>query len=151
MDIADFLAADRVVLDLRIRDKPQLLQELARRSGRTGLAPETVAAALLTREQLGSSGLGAGFALPHARIDGMNETFGLFVRLARPIEFEAIDGQPVDLVFLLLMPAQERAGNGGSSISAMAAIARRLRDSEVARQLRASTNATGAFALLTAM
>jgi PTS system nitrogen regulatory IIA component len=151
MDIADFLTADRVVLDLRVRDKLQLVQELARRTGPTGLTPETVAAALLAREQLGSSGLGKGFALPHARIDGMTETYGLFTRLARPIDFDAIDEQPVDLVFLLLMPAQERTGNGNTSVSAMASVARRFRDGETATQLRSCTSSAAAFALLTAM
>jgi PTS system nitrogen regulatory IIA component len=151
MDIADFLTPDRIVLDLRVRDKLQLVQELARRTGATGLPPETVATALLAREQLGSSGLGKGFALPHARIDGMTETFGLFIRLARPIDFDAIDGQPVDLVFLLLMPTPEQAGNGTASVSAMAAVARRFRDGETADQLRTSATPALAFAHLTAV
>jgi nitrogen PTS system EIIA component len=148
MDIPDFLTVDRIVLDLRVRDKAHLVQELARRSGATGLAPEAVAAALTAREQLGSSGLGKGFALPHARIDDLRDTFGLFVRLTRPVDFEAIDGEPVDLVFLLLMPAQEKPGNG-NTVSAMAAVARRFRDEETAGRLRTCTSPAVAFGLLT--
>ena len=86
------------LLDVRPRDKSQLIGEVARAFGRLvpGLTPEAVEAALLAREQLGSTGLGAGFALPHARIEGLGGYLGLFVRLAKPIDFDAIDGKPVD-------------------------------------------------------
>src|SRR5580704_15121438 len=106
MDISDFLTADRVVLDSRPRDKSALIGDIARSFARLlpALRPQAVEAALLAREQLGSTGLGAGFALPHARIEGLETYLGLFVRLARPIDFEAIDGKPVTLIFVLLIP-----------------------------------------------
>jgi PTS system nitrogen regulatory IIA component len=147
MDIADFIAADRVALDLRGRDKTQLLQELAKRAAASGagVPADVILAALRSREDLGSTGLGKGFALPHARIDGLPKFFGLFARLARPIDYDAIDGGPVDLVFLLLMPAN--AGN--EHVAALAAVSRRFRDVDTASRLRKADAAT-ALALLTA-
>src|SRR4051812_16179701 len=97
VDIADFLTPDHVVLDVKLRDKAHLIKESARLCGTLvpGVAPASAEAALMAREELGSTGLGAGFALPHARIDGLRDYGGLFLRLARPIEFSAIDGKPV--------------------------------------------------------
>jgi PTS system nitrogen regulatory IIA component len=145
MDIADFIAQDRVALDLRGRDKSQLLRELAQRAAGAGagVPAETILAALRSREDLGSTGLGRGFALPHARIDGLPGFFGLFARLARPIDYDAIDGDPVDLVFLLLMPAN--AGN--EHVAALAAVSRRFRDAETASRLR-KADATAALSIL---
>lgn len=148
MDIADFLTPEQIVLDLRARDKTQLLQELARRAAASGVAADTLAGALLAREQLGSTGLGNGFALPHARIDGLGRFFGLFVRLARPLEYDAIDGQPVDLVFLLLMPGQEPRNGGDGSITGLARVARRFREADTTRRLRDCQGAAEAFAIL---
>jgi PTS system nitrogen regulatory IIA component len=150
MDIATFLTPDRIALDLRLRDKQQVLQDLARRAAGTGLTPDTLPA-LLERERLGSTGLGKGFALPHARIDGLDHYFGLFVRLTRPIDYEAIDGEPVDLVFLLLMPGQEQSGNGASTVGALAAVARRFRDPETVARLRRCQTPAAAHAILTAV
>src|ERR1700689_4601385 len=111
MEIADFIAPDRIALDLRVRDKTQLLQDLAKRAEPAcgGVPADAILSALLSREGLGSTGLGRGFALPHARIEGLKQFVGLFARLARPIDYDAIDGAPVDIVFLLLMPSE--AGN----------------------------------------
>jgi len=100
---------------------------------------------LTSPEDLGSTGLGKGFALPHARIDGLPKFFGLFARLARAIDYDAIDGNPVDLVFLLLMPAN--AGN--EHVAALAAVSRRFRDAEAASRLRKADAAT-VLAMLTA-
>ena len=145
MDIGDFIAADRVVLDLRVRDKAQLLQELARRVAVSGEVPANeILAALRSREELGSTGLGKGFALPHARIDGLTRFVGLFARLARPIDYDAIDGAPVDLVFLLLMPPE--AGN--NNVAALAAVSRRFRDGGTVARLR-GVDAAGALGVLT--
>jgi PTS system nitrogen regulatory IIA component len=149
MDIADLLAADRVFLDLRLRDKPSLLRDLARRASASGLPAEAIETALAGREELGSTGLGRGFALPHARIEGLDRPFGLFARLARPMDYAAIDEQPVDLVFLLLLPAQEKPGNGGSPVNALAAVARRFRDGDTAARLRRAPDAAAAFGILT--
>jgi nitrogen PTS system EIIA component len=147
MEIAEFIAPDRVALDLRVRDKAQLLQELAKRAEPSsgGLSADTILAALRSREQLGSTGLGKGFALPHARIEGLTRFVGLLARLARPIDYDAIDNAPVDLVFLLLMPAD--AGN--NHVAALAAVSRRFRDGDTTARLRKADAAT-AYGILTA-
>ena len=147
MTIADFITPDRIVLDLRVRDKAQLLRELATRAEALGGAgtTDTILAALQSREALGSTGLGKGFALPHARIEGLKQFVGLFARLARPIDFDAIDGGPVDLVFLLLMPP-EAARNG--NVGALAAVSRRFRDGETVARLR-KADADAALVALT--
>src|SRR5215213_6394684 len=98
--IADLIRADRVVVPLRAGDKPQLLRELARRAGQDlSIEAQTIRNALELREGFGSTGTGQGIALPHARIAGLSAIFGMFARLERPIDFDAIDGHPVDLVF----------------------------------------------------
>lgn len=147
MDIADFITPDRVALDLRVRDKAQLLQELAKRAEASGggIPAAAILAALRSREDLGSTGLGKGFALPHARIDGLARFVGLFARLARPIDYDAIDGAPVDLVFLLLMPSDD----GNNNVAALAAVSRRFRDASTLSGLR-KADAAGAFGTLTA-
>ncbi|WP_428533783.1 PTS sugar transporter subunit IIA [Rhodopila sp.] len=147
MDIADLLTPDRIVLDVRARDKAQLMSEIGRTFRRLvpALRPEAVETALLAREQLGSTGLGAGFALPHARLEGLQSYLGLLVRLARPIDFDAIDAKPVRLVFVLLIPASAEA----SHVAALAAISRRFRDRErVARLVKAETSGL-AYGILT--
>jgi PTS system nitrogen regulatory IIA component len=146
MEIADLLTPDRIVLDLRSRDKSQLMGEIGRIFRRLvpALRPEAVEGALLAREQLGSTGLGAGFALPHARIEGLETYLGLLVRLARPIEFDAIDGKPVRLVFVLLIPAATEV----SHIAALAAISRRFRDPERVAKLAKAETPASSFAIL---
>lgn len=146
MDIAELLAPARVVLDLKARDKANLLAALSRIAA--GSAPEVsqavVEAALTARERLGSTGLGSGFALPHARIDGLGRFVGLFARLARPIDFDAIDAKPVDLLFLLLVPA-----GAADHVGALAAVSRRFRDPALAARLRATRTPADAFKMLT--
>ena len=145
MDVAEFIAPDRVALGLRVRDKAQLLQELSKRAALStnGLSADTILAGLRAREQLGSTGLGKGFALPHARLEGLTHFVGLFARLARPIDFDAIDAAPVDLVFLLLMPAEA----GSNHVAALAAVSRRFRDADTVIRLRRA-DATLAFDIL---
>jgi PTS system nitrogen regulatory IIA component len=147
MDITDFLTPDRVILDVRSRDKSQLIAEVARNFGRLvpALKPDAVEASLLAREQLGSTGLGAGFALPHARIESLNAYLGLFVRLAKPVDFDAIDGKPVRLVFVLLIPAETAV----SHVAALAAISRRFRDPELAAKLMKADTQALAYGFLT--
>jgi nitrogen PTS system EIIA component len=147
MDIADFIGADRIALNLRVRDKARLLQDLAARvePSAGGIRADAILAALRSREELGSTGLGRGFALPHARIEGLPGFVGLFARLARPIDYEAIDGAPVDLVFLLLMPADA----GQSHVAALAAVSRRFRDAGSVALLR-KADAASVLAVLTA-
>jgi nitrogen PTS system EIIA component len=147
MDIADFLTPDRIVLDAKLRDKAHLIGESARLCGTLvpEVAAESVEAALMAREQLGSTGLGDGFALPHARIDGLCDYAGLFLRLARPIDFAAIDGRPVDLAFVLLIPFDTTI----PQVSVLAAIARRMRDTTVATGLRTARTPALVLDLLT--
>jgi PTS system nitrogen regulatory IIA component len=146
MDMSDFLQPDRVIAGLRVSDKAQLTAELSRRAAASlQIARQPVEAALIARERLGSTGLGRGFALPHARLGGLDRFFGLFTRLARPIDFEAIDERPVDLVFLLLIP-----DNAGSEhVAALAAISRRMRDQDFVQRLRKAAGAGEMYAVLT--
>lgn len=141
MEISDLIAPDRIALDLRVRDKTQLLHDLAARAEAFGggVRADAILAALRSREALGSTGLGKGFALPHARVEGLKQYVGLFARLTRPIDYDAIDGAPVDLVFLLLMPPEE-AGN--KNVGALAAVSRRFRDGETVARLRKADAAT---------
>jgi PTS system nitrogen regulatory IIA component len=147
MDIADFLTPDRVALEVRVRDKAALIAEIARQFGRTTptLKPEAVQAALLGRERLGSTGLGNGFALPHARIEGLDAYLGLFLRLSRPIDFAAIDGKPVQLIFVLLIPSESSAPH----VAALAAITRRFRSVDVVTGLRDAKTPVEAHSFLT--
>jgi nitrogen PTS system EIIA component len=146
MEIADFLAPGAVVAGLKLSDKAALLRELAERAAPSaGAKAEAILTALEAREGLGSTGVGRGIAIPHARIEGVKRLFGLFTKLQKPIDFAAIDEQPVDLVFLLLIPVA--AGN--EHVAALAAISRRLREGSVVKQLRAEKDATRLFALLT--
>jgi nitrogen PTS system EIIA component len=138
MHLSDLIGPDRVIVGLRAGDKAQLLGELARQAATRLLVPsEAVLAALSTRERLGSTGFGRGFALPHARVEGVHRLFGLLVRLARPIDYEAIDGQAVDLVFLLLIPP----GGGNDHVAALAAIARAMRDASMLQKIREASTA----------
>jgi nitrogen PTS system EIIA component len=147
MEITDFLTPDRVLLDVRVRDKGQLIGEVARQFGRLvpALKPETVEAALLARERLGSTGLGTGFALPHARIEGLASYLGLFARLAKPVDFDAIDGKPIQLLFVLLIPAETTT----SHVAALAAISRRFRDAALVTKLRKAETQVTAYGFLT--
>ena len=143
--IADFLSPERIFPSLRGGSKEKLLAELSRRAGPlAGLPSVTILQALQAREKLGSTGLGRGFALPHARIDGLVNMFGLFARLDAPIDFQAVDEKPVDLVFLLLIPAA--AGN--EHVTALAAISRRLRNPVVVANLRQTKAAAALYDLL---
>jgi PTS system nitrogen regulatory IIA component len=146
MRVADFLDPDRVMLDLRARTKPRLIAEIAARFNRSDPSIETAAieTALLAREQLGSTGLGGGFALPHARIEALAVYRGLFVRLEKPVEFAAIDGAPVAVVFALLMPGAETS----SHVGALAAVSRLFRDAAVRERLRAVKTAGDAYQVL---
>jgi nitrogen PTS system EIIA component len=146
MRIADFLTQDRVILDLRPRNKSLLMAEIAARFTRSdpSLDSVTIETALTARERLGSTGLGQGFALPHARIDSLTAYRGLFLRLDKPVEFEAIDGAPVTMVFALLMPGMETS----SHVGALAAVSRLFRDAAVRDRLRTAKTAADAFQVL---
>ena len=145
MQIVDLLAPGDVVLDLRAQDKRRLIDEIARLGAKAaGLEPSTIAEALNARERLGSTGRGSGIALPHARLAPLTRPIGLFARLKAPVDFDAIDGQRVDLVFVLLLPAQSQ----GEHLNALACVARKLRDPAVRSALHEVRDADGAYAIL---
>ena len=145
MQITDLVTPDRVIVRLQAHSKSHLLAELARRAAiATGLAQGQIGDALEAREALGSTGVGAGIAIPHAQITGLQHFYGLFVRLDRPIDYDAIDGRPVDLVFLLLIPA-----NNKEHLQALASVSRRLRDRAIGAALRGAKGAREAHEALT--
>jgi PTS system nitrogen regulatory IIA component len=145
LDITDFVAPDRVIVGFRANSKSHLLVELARRAATaTGLRQKQIGDALEAREALGSTGMGAGIAIPHAQIAGLDLFYGLFVRLDRAIDYDAIDGRPVDLVFLLLIPPKTK-----EHLQALACISRRLRDADIAMSLRRSNGDREAYEALT--
>jgi len=147
MDIREFLSPNDTLIDVRASDKTRFLRELARRAAASlNLAPERIAAEILKREELGSTGTGGGVAIPHARIQELNEPFGIFARLNRPIDFQAIDTRPVDLVFLLLLPGDPV----GEQLKALATVARKLRDPTSLRDLRAAASTAGLYAAMIA-
>lgn len=131
--LAELIKPDRVFADLRAPDKATLLGELAKRAAIALTLPAAgISASLAAREALGSTGVGAGIAMPHARLEGLAELAGFFARLERPIDYAAIDGKPVDLVFLLLSPMQ----GASEHLAALASVSRRLRDAGVAAAIR---------------
>jgi PTS system nitrogen regulatory IIA component len=147
MKISEFLSPADVLIDLRFPDKLQVLQELARRAAASlGLPADKITAELLKREELGSTGTGGGIAIPHGRIQSLTKPFGLLARLKQPIDFGAIDGQPVDLIFLLLLPMAAKA----DPVGALASVARRLRTPEALVELRRAQNASEAYTAIVA-
>ncbi|HEX9466142.1 MAG TPA: PTS IIA-like nitrogen regulatory protein PtsN [Alphaproteobacteria bacterium] len=146
MEISDLIEPRAVVPSLRAANKKQLLQEIARRAAEiTGEPERAIFDVLLERERLGTTGVGAGIAIPHGKLPSLKRLYGLFVRLETPIDFESIDEQPVDLVFLLLAPG----GAGADHLKALARVSRLLRDRTVCEKLRGSDNAEALYALLT--
>lgn len=146
MDIEDLITPAGVIANLRVASKKQALQELARRAaGTTGLHERVVFEVLLERERLGSTGVGNGIAIPHGKLAGLKRLYGLFARLETPVDFDAIDEQPVDLIFLLLAP--EAAG--ADHLKALARISRLLRDRGMCEKLRGANQPDALYALLT--
>src|SRR6266566_3186902 len=146
MPISDLVAPNAVIPALKVNGKKQVLQELAAKAAElSGQNERTIFEILLQREKLGSTGVGNGIAIPHGKLPKLSKLFGLFARLERPVDFEALDGQPVDLVFLLLAPE----GAGADHLKALARIARLLRDQDVAKKLRASRDAQAIYSVLT--
>ncbi|MGF7006377.1 PTS sugar transporter subunit IIA [Aminobacter sp. BE322] len=146
MDICDVISVEDVVLDLRPEGKTRLLKDLAvLASRRVGIQAGEIVSVLSAREKLGSTGLGLGVAIPHAKMRGLKRPFGLFARLDAPCPFEAIDGQAVDLVVLLLMPE----ASPQEHLNVLARIARLLRDGEAVAGLRKAADAESLYRLLT--
>ena len=146
MDIVDLITPRSVIAQLRAANKKQALTELAKRAAAmTGIHERTIYDVLTERERLGTTGIGTGIAIPHGMLPGVMGLFGLFARLERPIPFEAVDDQPVDLIFLLLAP--EAAG--ADHLKALALVSRLLRDRTICEKLRGTDNADALYALLT--
>jgi PTS system nitrogen regulatory IIA component len=137
MDLADILAEDSVLTCTGVTDKRQLFEVLADKAAeQTGLAASEIVSALEAREELGSTGLGNGIAIPHGKLKGLSGVIAVFARLDQPIEFDAVDDQPVDLVMLLLAPV----GAGADHLKALSRVARLLRTEAVVDELRSSND-----------
>ncbi len=146
MDIVDLLAPESVISKLRVANKKQVLQELARKAaGITSQSERVILDVLTERERLGSTGVGRGIAIPHGKLPGIDRIVGAFARLEKPIDFDAIDDQPVDLVFLLLAPE----GAGAEHLKALARVSRLLRDPAMCVKLRGTETPMALYSLLT--
>jgi PTS system nitrogen regulatory IIA component len=146
MEIADLITPASVFASLRLSGKKQALQELARRAAPlVGRDERSIFEVLLERERLGSTGIGMGVAVPHGRLPGLPRLHGVFARLEKPVDFEAVDDQPVDLIFLLLTPDAA----GADHLKALARVSRLLRDRAVCEKLRGTDRADALYALLT--
>ena len=135
MALADILQPEGIIPALRVHTKKQLLVELAATASKiTGIAEREIFDVVLQRERLGSTGVGAGIAIPHGKLKGLTKITGVFARVETPVDFEALDDQPVDLVFMLLAPE----GAGADHLKALSRIARALRDQDLVARLRSS-------------
>jgi PTS system nitrogen regulatory IIA component len=145
MPLNNLVAHNAIIPALKVTGKKQVLQELAARAAElTGQNERAIYEILLQREKLGSTAVGNGIAIPHGKLAQLDRLFGLFARLDRAIEFEALDGQPVDLIFLLLAPESA----GADHLKALARVARLLRDTEIANKLRESRDVDAIYAVL---
>jgi PTS system nitrogen regulatory IIA component len=146
MEIADLLTPNAVIPGLRSGSKKQSLQDLAKVAAQiTGVDERQIFEVLLERERLGTTGVGNGIAIPHGKLAGLDRLYGVFARLDKPIDFEAMDEQPVDLMFLLLAPE----GAGADHLKALARVSRQLRDGAFCDKLRGSDSRDALYALLT--
>ncbi|HEX5453701.1 MAG TPA: PTS IIA-like nitrogen regulatory protein PtsN [Stellaceae bacterium] len=145
MNIADLLAPRAVVAQLRAGSKKQVLQEIARRAAPLIEVPDRrIYEVLAERERLGTTGIGKGVAVPHGKLPELTRLWGMFARLERPVLFEAVDDQPVDLVFMLLAPAEA----GAEHLRALARVSRLLRDEAICQKLRGTDSPDALYALL---
>lgn len=147
MELGDLVTREAITASLPAANKKQLLQELSRKaSQQIGIDQREIYEALLQRESLGSTGFGRGVAIPHVKLRNLQQTICLFVRLQAPLDFDALDGEPVDLIFLLLSP--EHAS--GDHLKTLARISRLVRDPVAIERLRAARDASALHAVLTA-
>ena len=146
MELIDLIDPNSVVPNLKASGKKQALQELsAKAASLVGVPERRIFEALLERERLGTTGVGQGVAIPHGKFGELDRIYGIFARLDVPIEFESIDDQPVDLIFLLLAPESA----GADHLKALARVSRLLRNQEVCAKLRGSDAADAIFAIIT--
>ncbi len=145
MEISDLLTPKSVAASLKASNKKQAIQDLAKRAAPLfGCEERALFDILMERERLGSTGIGNGVAVPHGRLPGLSAPRGFFARLEKPIDFEAVDNRPVDLIFLLLTPE----GAGGDHLKALALVSRMLRDRTTCEKLRGTDRADALYALL---
>jgi nitrogen PTS system EIIA component len=145
MPLTDLIAPNAILPALKVNNKKQVLQELAARAALlSGQSERAIFDILMQREKLGTTAIGNGIAIPHGKMPNLTRLFGLFARLERPVDFDALDNQPVDLVFLLLAPE----GAGADHLTALSRVARLLRDQTVTHKLRATKDAESIYAVL---
>jgi PTS system nitrogen regulatory IIA component len=145
MPLTDLVTPNAVIAALKVNSKKQAIQELSARAAKlTGQSERLIFDTLMQREKLGSTGVGNGIAIPHGKLPKLEKLAGLFARLERPIDFEALDGHPVDLIFLLLAPE----GAGADHLKALARVARLLREPEYVARLRETREPDALYAAL---
>lgn len=144
MGLSEFLSPEAIVFNLHASCKREALTLLAEKaSALIGVPAATIRQSLMEREQLGSTGVGRGVAIPHGKIEGVGEIVGVFAKLDQPVDFEAVDDQPVDLIFVLLAPADATAAH----LKALAKVSRLLRDERVREALRGAETPEALFAI----
>ncbi len=145
MKISEILSLNNVFAEVKANNKRQLLQELSEKAAKeVGVDERTVADSIWERENLGSTGYGNGTAFPHARIEGLNKVRAVFARLTTPIDFNAVDGKPVDLIFLLISPEN----SGADHLTALAALSRILKSEDICEKLRGARSREEIYAIL---
>lgn len=145
MELIELIDSDSIVANLRVTSKKQALQDLARRAGEiTGVDERKVFDVLMERERLGTTGVGSGIAIPHGKLSELERIHGVFARLEKPVDFQAIDDHPVDLIFVLLAPE----GAGADHLKALARVSRLLRDDDICKKLRATAESDALFGIL---
>jgi PTS system nitrogen regulatory IIA component len=145
MDLSDLIEVSAIMPALKANSKKQVLQLLAEKAARiTGLPEREIFDTVLRREKLGSTGVGNSIAIPHGKIPGIRRIAGVFARLEQPVDFDSLDDQPVDLVFLLLAPE----GAGADHLKALSRIARVLRDADTVAKIRGTSDAAAIHAFL---
>ncbi len=146
MEICDLMTQQAVFTGIKATSKKQTIQELAHRAaGISGVAERMIFDVLLERERLGTTGVGRGIAIPHGKLSDIDRLYGFFARLDEPVDFDAVDGQPVDLLFLLLAPEEA----GADHLKALARVSRLFRDADLCGRLRACDDREVLFRLLT--
>ena len=146
MKINDLISSEVVVANLKATSKKQVLQDLSRRaSDSTGLSERTIFEVIMDRERLGTTGVGNGIAIPHGKLPDLDRLHGIFARLRQPVDFQAIDDRPVDLIFLLLAPESA----GADHLKALAKVSRILRDGGICEKLRGTDTSDALYAILT--
>lgn len=145
MDLSELISEDAILPTLKVSSKKQAIQYISEKAARlTDLKEREIFETLLQRERLGSTGVGSGIAIPHGKLPGLDKIYGVLARLERPINFDAMDDQPVDVIFLLLAPE----GAGADHLKALAKIARVLRDRDMVQKIRATSDPEALYSVL---